>query len=129
MTDKNDKDTARVLVVEDDALVALFTTDILSDAGYEIVDPAYQLETAVALAKTAAMDAAVLDVNLAGAAVWPAVQILQDRDIPFILLSGFGEALDTPEFRRNASILAKPISGKELEVAVDVIISRKSSET
>jgi DNA-binding NarL/FixJ family response regulator len=76
----------RVLVVEDEFLVSLATTDLLESIGCEIVGPAASLATAVQLAQLEALDAAVLDINIAGELIWPAAAELQHRRVPFLFV-------------------------------------------
>ena len=92
--------SSRILLVEDEALIAMDTEDALVDAGYAVVGPADRLDTALALARAAPIDAAVLDVNLAGSMVWPVATALQQRGIPYVLLTGFGAYLDAPAEHR-----------------------------
>ena len=104
----------RILVVEDEALIALLTTDLLTKAGYEVIGPADRLETGLELARNETFDAALLDVNLDGAVVWPIAEVLVGRGIPFVLLSGYGAALDRPAFCHHAPCLAKPVRRHQL---------------
>ncbi len=85
-----------VLVVEDEMLLALDTVDELQNAGCRVIGPALRLGTAIPLAQTAPLNAAVLDVNLAGEYVWPVAGILASRGVPFIFLTGCGAALEFP---------------------------------
>jgi DNA-binding response OmpR family regulator len=100
--------TKRILLVEDEALIALYTEETLTDAGYEVVGPADRLETALKLAADEALDAAVLDVNLDGVAVWPVATLLQERGIPFLFLSGFGGGLSAPANCSDVPCVSKP---------------------
>lgn len=109
---------ARVLVVDDEALIALNTRDVLMHGNHTVVGPAYRLDSAVALARFEPLDAAVLDVNLAGSAVWPVAQILADRGIAFALLSGYGSGLEVPDGFRGAPRLMKPFEDSLLLATV-----------
>jgi CheY-like chemotaxis protein len=82
----------RILVVEDEALVAALLADILEDAGAEVVGPAGTLAEALALAREHAVDAAVLDVNVRGEQVVPVAAILAERDVPFVFATGYSGA-------------------------------------
>jgi CheY-like chemotaxis protein len=81
---------ARVLVVEDEMLVSLLIEDALSDSQCTIVGPYDRVPAALEAARTLALDAAVLDVNVAGTLVYPVAEALSARGIPFLLLSGYG---------------------------------------
>lgn len=100
--------TRRVLLVEDEALIALDAQYVLEQAGYTVVGPALTLDDAVRLAAEP-LDSALLDVSLAGRLVWPAADELMRRRVPFALLTGFGAALDVPVRFRGAPLLGKPI--------------------
>jgi DNA-binding response OmpR family regulator len=118
---------ARVLVVDDEALIALNTRDVLMDGDHIVVGPAFRLATAVALARDEPLDAAVLDINLAGSEVWPVAQILADRGIAFVLLSGYGSSLQVPIDFRHAPRLMKPFQGAQLLAAVADMIRRSAN--
>src|ERR1039458_7572574 len=91
----------RVLIVEDEFLVSLATTDLLESIGCEIVGPAASLATAVQLAQLEALDAAVLDINIAGELIWPAAAELQHRRVPLSVCLSAYTADDSPcTFRR-----------------------------
>ena len=82
----------RVLVVEDEAMVAMMLEDMLLDLGCEIVGPAANLAAGLALAGSAELDGAVLDVNLAGEKVFPIADLLASRGVPFVYATGYGRA-------------------------------------
>jgi CheY-like chemotaxis protein len=80
----------RILVVEDEALIAALLVDILGDAGADIVGPAYTVASALELAAKLPIDAAVLDMNLRGVFVGPVAEALEGRGVPFIFATGYG---------------------------------------
>jgi CheY-like chemotaxis protein len=104
----------RVLVVEDDFLVSLATTDPLESFGCEIIGPAASLATAVQLSQTEALDAAVLDIDIAGEMIWPAVAELQLRSVPFLFVSALTPLLIFPAPFAAAPRLDKPLSRNRL---------------
>ncbi len=99
----------RILLVEDEALIALETRDILENAGYKVVAFADRLDGALAAAASEVLDGAVLDVNLAGVAAWPVAEALRQRGIPFIFLTGLFSGSDIPASCARAPLLSKPI--------------------
>ncbi len=111
----------RVLLVEDEALIALHTQDVLCEGGYEVVGPADRLDEALDLARSEQLHAAVLDVNLAGEFVWPVADILFERGIGFLLLTGFGFRLGVPASCIGAPRLTKPLSPDDLLAAMVTI--------
>jgi two-component SAPR family response regulator len=104
----------RVLVVEDEALIAIGIQDILLDFGCEIVGPVGKLETAIEMASNEKVDAAILDVTIRGGKIFPVADILQGRNIPFVLASGYGDR-SLPEAMRDQPRLTKPFSTVALE--------------
>jgi DNA-binding NarL/FixJ family response regulator len=80
---------ARIIIIEDEPLIALDLQDLLVDAGFEIVGVAGKLENALALIESTVFDAAIVDANLAGVSSSPAATALTARGRPFILLSGY----------------------------------------
>ncbi|MCC6920164.1 MAG: response regulator [Alphaproteobacteria bacterium] len=82
----------RILVVEDEAIVAMLLENILEDIGCTPVGPALTLEQAHTLSTAEEPpDAAILDVNLRGERVYPVAEVLRDRGVPIIFATGYGE--------------------------------------
>jgi len=103
----------RVLIVEDEMLVALLIEDFLMDLGCSTVGPCGSVEAALNAAQTEVFDLAVLDVNLDGEKVYPVAELLTERQIPFLFLSGYGnEAI--PPGRSQWKVCAKPFKADEL---------------
>ena len=118
----NDLANRRILVVEDETIIAAFIEDILISLGCEIVGPASKLETAIRLAREEPCDAAFLDVTIRGGQVFPVAEILRERGIPFVLASGYGEWALPDAFRGNPR-LQKPFTSAQLEEALGAICS------
>lgn len=76
----------RVLIVEDEVIVAFALECEVEDAGGEIVGPAHSLEEARGLLDQP-IDVAILDINLNGELVWPVARALRDRGVPYVLAS------------------------------------------
>ncbi len=106
---------ARILVVEDNALLAAVTVRSLEIAGASVVGPASRLEAAVEMAKTAEIDVAVLDVDLDGTMVWPAADQLRSRGIPFVFATGYQASLVMPQRFEEQPVLYKPFTPRELQ--------------
>lgn len=107
----------RVLVVEDETLIALNIEAVLEALGCKIVGPVSTLEAALGLAADAALDAAILDVTVRGGKIYPVAEQLLARNIPFVLASGYGDwAL--PDAFRDQPRLTKPFTSAELEERV-----------
>lgn len=103
----------RVLVVEDEFMIAMAVEAVVTDAGGIVVDMAATLEQAVALAETAEFDAALLDINLNGENSFPVAHILGKRGIPFAFVTGYGRKM-VPDAFAAAPILTKPYARNEL---------------
>ncbi len=104
----------RVMVVEDEGLIALMLEDMLEDLGCEVALSAAAVGQALAwLAAGGEADAALLDVNLGGEAVFPVAEALAARGVPFAFTTGYGETHDA-RFR-DAPLLSKPIKQERLE--------------
>ena len=119
----------RILLVEDELLIALDTQNMLEQAGYDVVGPATSLEQALLLVETETFHVAVLDINLGGTYVWPAAEQLSERGVPIILTSGFGHGLDVPTSLRTAPRLAKPLKAAELTESVEAARPPRPSPT
>ena len=95
----------RVLVVEDESLVAMLLETILEDMGCTPVGPASNIDDGEAMARdTTDLDAALLDVNVAGRQVFPVAEALRARGVPFIFSTGYGEGGLPDEWRGNPTI-------------------------
>ncbi len=103
----------RVLVVEDEMLVAFDVEDCLTELGYEVVGPFGEIGAARAAA-AAPLDFALLDVNVADQKIYPVAEQLQARNIPFAFMSG-GGASELARAWGDAPVLEKPFSRKDLE--------------
>ena len=107
---------ARVLIVEDAVLLALELETGLSDAGAEVIGPAYELEEALALLDRP-IDAAVLDANLNGRSVTPVAEALAARKVPFVFATGYGETGGAPG-GFEAPVIRKPYDVTQVAAAV-----------
>ncbi|MGO1075593.1 helix-turn-helix domain-containing protein [Inquilinus sp. CA228] len=110
----------RILVVEDDQLLALQMQAILRSLGFEVLGPAGSLETGLRLAEAGDVDAAVLDVRLdQGRRVFPVAQTLQRRSIPFSFMTGYSD----PELDRfQAPVLRKPVETGSVAAVIKQLI-------
>ena len=107
----------RVLIVEDEMLVAMNLEDMLLDLGHEVAGIASRLAPALALARDAGFDAAILDVNLAGERSFPVADLLAERGTPFLFATGYG-VQGVEERHRTRPILQKPFRSVDLKTAL-----------
>lgn len=108
------KGHVRILVVEDQMLIALAIEDILLDLGCTVIGPVGKLESATQLARTEQLDAAFLDVQLDGQQVFPVAEVLEERHIPFVFVTGTSE-MSLPEKWRRWRRVAKPFVSSDIE--------------
>ena len=111
----------KVLLVEDEAMIAMMVEDLLSDLGCQVIGTAGGLAQAFALAERETFDCAILDVNLGGERVDPFVDLLKARGAPFIFATGYGVA-GVREEDRAWPVLLKPINGRRLGEALGRVV-------
>jgi len=107
----------RVLLVEDDSLVAMLVEDMLDELGFTLHDNPQSVGAALSAVAKGGFDLAVLDVNLAGQAVFPVAEALDAAQIPFIFASGYGRG-GVPEAWAQRPVAAKPFRLDDLETAL-----------
>jgi len=118
----------RILVVEDETLIAFMIEQIVVDAGYEVVGPISRLAKGIEIAASQPLSGALLDVNLAGDLTWPLAHTLQDRGIPFVFMTGYAQRGFVPEEFADTPILSKPIEIGQIQAAMaDMLKKRKIS--
>jgi DNA-binding response OmpR family regulator len=111
------RERQRILIVEDDYLLASLLAEVLDAAGWQVVGPVGHLAEALETVASEDFDAAVLDVNLGGQTVYPVAEVLEERNVPFAFLTGYGpETL--PRSLCERPRLGKPLKMKELVSAV-----------
>jgi DNA-binding response OmpR family regulator len=115
--------TERVLVVEDEPLIAFDVADHLREAGFEIVGPAGSVAAALKLLETQGCDLAVLDVNLGRETAAPIAEALSARSLPFLALSGYSSD-QFPEGFKHAPMLTKPVDPKRLLAELRRLVGR-----
>jgi DNA-binding NtrC family response regulator len=111
----------KVLVVEDDSLLAFEMQEILSDAGYEIVGPAATVAKALALIDAREPHAAFLDCNLDGEDAAAVALALTAKSIPFVVVTGYGRE-SLPDAFRNGTFARKPFKAAQLLEIAQVLL-------
>ena len=115
----------RVLLVEDEALVAMLIEDMLSDDGCSVVATASRLPEALGYAQDLelAFDVAILDLNLAGENTFPVASALEARKLPFAFATGYG-AGGLPAEWRGRPTLQKPFNAIDVTQALKAALGR-----
>jgi CheY-like chemotaxis protein len=103
----------KILVVEDEAPIALLLEDILSDFGCEVT-PVARIKHALKEIESGTFSAAILDVNVSGEQVYPVARALEAKGIPFVFSTGYGRAGVDPSFEKYG-VLQKPFDPNQLE--------------
>ncbi len=117
----------RVLVVEDEALVAMLVEDALLDAGAAVLGPAATVSEALLLLSKENPDVAVLDLNLAGETSTPVADVLAQRGVPFVVATGYG-AEGLPPSHSHVPVLAKPYDPDDLTAALSRLCNMDRTE-
>lgn len=106
----------RVLVVEDENLIALLVEDMLAELGHDVIGPVARLNKALEMARREALDVAILDVNINGEDTYPVAAVLAARSIPFVFATGYARQR-LPEPYCDAPLLQKPFMQSDLQKA------------
>lgn len=94
-------------------LVSLLIEDALIESDCTVVGPYNRVPDALEAVRTLELDAAVLDVNVAGTKVYPVAEMLASRGVPFLLLSGYGSGA-VPTDRAQWRVCSKPFKPEQL---------------
>jgi DNA-binding response OmpR family regulator len=116
----------RVLIVEDELIMALVIEDFLQECGCILVGPCGNVAQALDAVRAGTLDLAVLDVNLDGEMVYPVAHALAERRIPFLFMSGYGEDAITSG-QDNWRVCAKPFAGDELVAKLAAVLENASA--
>lgn len=105
----------RVLLVEDEPLIAMMIEDFLDVLGHQVAGTAEDVAGALPLVAAGGIDAAILDVNLrSGEKSWPVADALAEQGVPYIFATGGGDD-GIPEAHRGAPRLMKPFTMESVE--------------
>jgi CheY-like chemotaxis protein len=112
----------RILVVEDEYLIRMLLEDMLADIGYTIAAAVGTIAEASKVATSGEFDLAILDVNVDGTEIYPVADILMERKVPFVFVTGYGER-SLPEPYRNRPTLQKPFQADDLKKKLAALLT------
>jgi DNA-binding response OmpR family regulator len=113
MADRMRPAKPRILVVEDEILLALTMAQDLEEAGFEVIGPASTVASALKLVSDSGCDAAVLDINLTRETVEPVAHALRDLRVPFMTVTGYSKS-QRPAVFDGSPTLSKPAEAREV---------------
>ena len=114
---KQELSNRKVLVVEDEMMIAMLIEDMLDEFGCTLVGPATSVPRALDLLGKHPMDVALLDLNLDGQDTYAIAEALQRKNLPFIFATGYGSAGLRQEYVHRP-VLQKPFQIRDLETAL-----------
>jgi CheY-like chemotaxis protein len=120
----------RLLLVEDEALVASMMAEALNEIGFEVIGPFGKMDYRLGAAVSGEIDAAILDVNIGGELVYPIAEILAARAIPFAFVTGYSEDNIDKKFA-NVPVMQKPVERKALQtifIPSERVMAERSEE-
>lgn len=98
----------RILVLEDEVLLAIDVQMMLEDEGFSVIGPAASVEEGLAILRSGPIDAAVLDINLHRERSDAVADGLEDLGVPFLYLTGLRSEM-IPERHRRKFVVEKPV--------------------
>ncbi|MEA3041708.1 MAG: hypothetical protein QOC65_1197 [Sphingomonadales bacterium] len=111
----------RILIVEDEPIVAIALQDMLEDLGYEVAGPAFRVAAALTLAEQGGFDAAILDVNMGDGESYGVADRLKAAGIPYLFATGYGrEGLAAGH--QDALVLRKPYRDADVAAALTALL-------
>lgn len=113
----------RVLLVEDEAIIAMTAEDMLEELGCALAATASSLEEALACVEQRTFDVALLDINLNGQQSLPAAALLKEKGKPFVFTTGYGSAGSTAD-HADVPLVTKPYQLSDLEGAIRRALAR-----
>jgi CheY-like chemotaxis protein len=112
---------ARVLVLEDEPLVAMALEDMLVGLGCVVIGPASRVAQALALAEAEPIDAAVLDVNINSGRSFAVADVLRRRGIPYLYATGYGE-YGVAERAETVPVIQKPYRQDDIAAGLTALL-------
>lgn len=114
----------RILLVEDEALVAMMMNDLLEELDFAVTGPKQNLQEALAAARDEHFDAAILDVNVAGQTIYPVATALMARGVPFAFVTGYDATGIDPRFA-GVPVLQKPVDRERIAHVTSLLFAKE----
>ena len=111
-----DLEGLRILVVEDEAMVAMLIEGMLEALGCQLVEWAASIPAALKAIDGNEFDGALLDMNLSGEVVYPLAEVLASRRLPFVFVTGYGQTAEAKARFPETPVLKKPFNSSQLAV-------------
>lgn len=106
-----------MLVVEDEPLIGMEIEDAIGELGHDVIGPIAELHEALALALGGELCCAILDINIRGGPSYPVIDILRQRGVPVLLMSGYN-VQTLPERLHGEVLLPKPFTVEQLDLEI-----------
>ncbi|KEQ08414.1 MAG: response regulator [Alphaproteobacteria bacterium] len=119
----------KILVLEDDVLLAMDVEDHLTEQGVRVVGPFGRIPQALEAVASTDLDGAILDLNLNGELSFPVIEALQSKGVPLIVCSGYAELPELKSKLAGLPLLAKPWSPQKLAKLMDKHFSNKPEQS
>jgi DNA-binding response OmpR family regulator len=113
----------RILILDDEPLIAMMVEEWLTELGCEAVGPANSVSSALGLLQSASVDAAILDLSLGDENSHAVADVLLGLRIPFAFATGYGESGVASPFK-DAPVLSKPFDFRELKRTIGELLNR-----
>lgn len=120
------KASLRILIVEDDLMVAAMMEEIVSNLGFEVVGPAGDEPSANKLIETTSIDAALISAGLLSSTEDSAVNGLVAKGIPFALITGYSDSLDYSS--GQIPLLPKPFTGLQMSMLIEKLVAKRDNK-
>jgi CheY-like chemotaxis protein len=125
-TEPMDKEKPRILVVEDEPIIAVMLDDMLEELGFAVVASVSHVAAALEVIGREQIDIALLDVNLGMEKIDPVADLLAERSCPFVFTTGYGKA-GVPPAHADRTVVQKPFHFDNLAAALRLEIGRNSN--
>jgi CheY-like chemotaxis protein len=107
-----------ILLVEDETMIRMMVADMVEELGHRVAVEAGNFDQAIELARSAAYDFAIIDMNLNGKMSFPIAEAIKARHIPFIFASGYASSR-MPGQNLQPVVIQKPFTIDRLAAAID----------